>query len=124
MGRPSPGTYSFAVQSGSDLTMLAARRRKLADQALALLAAAVVFGAVAADGRYRVFAGLVALVSVGGWTLAPDRSRLYQSSGRHNGRKIHSGVRRLQQVANLFGEKSDSLVMSIDIPDRLCYAHT
>lgn len=52
--------------SGSDLTALAAQRRKLADQALGLLAAAVVFGGVAVSGHFRVFTGLVAVVSLAG----------------------------------------------------------
>ena len=64
--------------NGSDLTALAARRRKLADQAVGLLAAALVFGVVAADGHYRVFAGLVAIVSLGG---AGFISYLYVAAG-------------------------------------------
>jgi hypothetical protein len=54
------------VQTGSDLTTLAAQRRKLADQAAGLLVAAVVFGAVAVTGHFRVFTGLVAVVSLAG----------------------------------------------------------
>ncbi len=49
-----------------DLTDLAAERRKLADRVLGLLTAAVVSGAVAVSGHYRVFAGLVAIASLGG----------------------------------------------------------
>jgi hypothetical protein len=65
VGRPSPDIFP-SVLSGSDLTALAAQRRKLADQALGLLAAVVVFGAVAASDHFRVFTGLAAVVSLAG----------------------------------------------------------
>ena len=64
--------------SGFDLTDLAAERRKLADRALGLLAAAVVCGAIAASGHYRVFMGLVAVASLGG---AGFMSYLYVAAG-------------------------------------------
>ena len=64
--------------SGFDLTDLAAERRKLADRALGLLAAAVVCGAIAASGHYRVFLGLVAVASLGG---AAFMSYLYVAAG-------------------------------------------
>jgi len=66
------------VLSGSDLTALVARRRRLADQAAGLLAAAVVFGGVAASGNFRVFTGLVAIVSLAG---AAFMSYLYVAAG-------------------------------------------
>jgi hypothetical protein len=66
------------VLSGSDLTALAAQRRRLADQALGLLAAAVVFGGVAATDHLRVFAGLVAVASLVG---AAFMAYLYVAAG-------------------------------------------
>jgi hypothetical protein len=66
------------VLSGSDLTALVAQRRRLADQGFGLLAAAVVFGVVALSGHYRVFTGLVALVSLAG---AAFMSYLYVAAG-------------------------------------------